>query len=337
MSWSSRLCAVAAGAIAASALVVSAGGARRPEAPEAAAGTASCPLTRYTDSTYPRERTGFPTAHWFGGDGIWAGQAPDYRGGWFATEMKVLWYRAVSGRLTVTGRRLDGDGPPLEAHVPDGYGSTGIQASGLAFPEPGCWEVRARVGAHTLRFVVSVRPACDVPDAGVRRCSPGAHPSSAATRRYLGPLPRAVVFPSFRVTAAAAELPRRCAPPTVARRVVAAVRAFDTGQARAFARAFAPSGRFQPYDGSPFSVRGGLAGRAAIESYARRRHAEGDWWTGTRLEAPREDVSATGQVVYGLSLMAEVGYRSYVPRGAKLVVDCRSGRLAIWLGPALAG
>jgi hypothetical protein len=41
--------------------------------------------------------------------------------------------------------------------VPDGYGPTGFQATGLVFPTPGCWEVTGRVGQDTLRFVLSVR------------------------------------------------------------------------------------------------------------------------------------------------------------------------------------
>jgi hypothetical protein len=72
-----------------------------------------------------------------------------YTGGY-----KVLWVRP--GRsLSVTGRRLDGASRPLTADIPAGYSNT-YQASGLYFPEPGCWQVDARASGQTLRFVVRV-------------------------------------------------------------------------------------------------------------------------------------------------------------------------------------
>lgn len=72
---------------------------------------------------------------------------------------KWAWYRYVSGQLTIEGRRLDGPAPPLEAHIPDGYGNLGFQVSGLDFPTPGCWEVTGRVGEDSLTFVVLVELA----------------------------------------------------------------------------------------------------------------------------------------------------------------------------------
>ena len=69
---------------------------------------------------------------------------------------KWAWYRYVPGELTIEGRRLDAPAPPLRASVPDGYGATGFQVSGLDFPTPGCWEVTGRVGDASLTFVVLV-------------------------------------------------------------------------------------------------------------------------------------------------------------------------------------
>ena len=69
---------------------------------------------------------------------------------------KWAWYRYVPGDLTIEGRRLDGEAPPLEAHIPIGYGPAGFQVSGLDFPTPGCWEVTGRVGDASLTFVVLV-------------------------------------------------------------------------------------------------------------------------------------------------------------------------------------
>lgn len=70
--------------------------------------------------------------------------------------MKFGWWRNVSGELEITGRRLDGSAPPLHAGVPDGYGETGFQASGVSFPAEGCWEVTGRVGSSRLTFVTLV-------------------------------------------------------------------------------------------------------------------------------------------------------------------------------------
>jgi hypothetical protein len=68
-------------------------------------------------------------------------------------QMKWPWVRGVEGDLQITGRRLDGSSPPLGAVIPDGYGSTGFQASILIFPREGCWEVTGTVGTHSLTFV----------------------------------------------------------------------------------------------------------------------------------------------------------------------------------------
>jgi hypothetical protein len=92
-----------------------------------------------------RKAGGVPRRHTWGqilpDDSIWA---------------KVGWWRAVQGRLTIHGKRLDGPGARLRASVPAGYGSTGFQATGLTFPTPGCWRVVGTVAGHELEFVVFV-------------------------------------------------------------------------------------------------------------------------------------------------------------------------------------
>jgi hypothetical protein len=69
---------------------------------------------------------------------------------------KLGWYRIVSGSLTISGRRLDADAPPLRSSVPDGYGTHGFQSSGVYFPTEGCWEVTGTVGGSSLTFVTFV-------------------------------------------------------------------------------------------------------------------------------------------------------------------------------------
>jgi hypothetical protein len=77
--------------------------------------------------------------------------------------MKFPWWRAVRGRLEVTGRRKDAAAPPLTARIPAGYGDTGFQATSLTFASEGCWEVTGRVGSARLTFVTRVLNAATAP------------------------------------------------------------------------------------------------------------------------------------------------------------------------------
>jgi hypothetical protein len=70
--------------------------------------------------------------------------------------MKFGWWRAAAGKLQITGRRLDAAAPPVRANVPDGYGDTGFQSSGVDFPTEGCWEVTGTLPTTRLSFVTFV-------------------------------------------------------------------------------------------------------------------------------------------------------------------------------------
>lgn len=70
---------------------------------------------------------------------------------------KVGWFRPEGAPLEITGRRIDGQAPPLEAEVPCCY-PTRFQATGLYFPTEGCWEVTAKAAGSQLKFVVKVEP-----------------------------------------------------------------------------------------------------------------------------------------------------------------------------------
>ena len=74
-----------------------------------------------------------------------------------AEGIKVGWFRPAGVTLEIAGRRLDGESPPLDAHVGCCY-PTRFQASGLIFPTEGCWEVTARAAEKELTFVVWVEP-----------------------------------------------------------------------------------------------------------------------------------------------------------------------------------
>jgi hypothetical protein len=71
--------------------------------------------------------------------------------------IKVGWFRPAGVELAITGQRLDAEAPPLKAEAGSGY-PTRFQASGLYFPNEGCWEVTARAEDRELSFVVWVEP-----------------------------------------------------------------------------------------------------------------------------------------------------------------------------------
>ncbi len=71
---------------------------------------------------------------------------------------KVGWFRPEGAELEITGRRVDGDAPAMEAEVPCCY-PTRFQATGLYFPTGGCWEIVAEAGGSELTFIVWVEPA----------------------------------------------------------------------------------------------------------------------------------------------------------------------------------
>jgi hypothetical protein len=71
--------------------------------------------------------------------------------------VKIAWQRGpgVRGPVHVEARKLDGGAPAVRRRIGTrGYGPTGLLASGIAFPTPGCWKVRARTGAARLTFVL---------------------------------------------------------------------------------------------------------------------------------------------------------------------------------------
>ena len=71
-------------------------------------------------------------------------------------KMKFLWLLAGDGPLTITGRRLDAEAPPLTADLSTQFTGAGFQPSYLIFPTAGCWEVKASANGSTLTIVTSV-------------------------------------------------------------------------------------------------------------------------------------------------------------------------------------
>lgn len=104
----------------------------------------------------------------YGNDGLWVGLWPEgivrvaedsgYLTAGGGVGMKFWWYRddSAPGTLRISGYRQDGDAPPLQASIPEGYGNVGFQATGLVFPTPGCWIVTGTTGTASLTFVTLV-------------------------------------------------------------------------------------------------------------------------------------------------------------------------------------
>ena len=83
---------------------------------------------------------------------IWAPEQPYIA----RTPVNTIWMRPANTELKVTGRRLDGDAPQLQAGPAAPY-STGYIAIGLTFPAAGCWEITATAGSSKLTFITNVR------------------------------------------------------------------------------------------------------------------------------------------------------------------------------------
>jgi dipeptidyl aminopeptidase/acylaminoacyl peptidase len=127
--------------------------------PMEAADLLACPVTAPNGRQPPNEKT--ISAQYHGNGALWTVLPADgilyvrrESDGWLST--KLPWWRGVTGTLTIEGRRLDGIGE-FSAQVPEGYGDSGFQASGVYFSDEGCWEVLGRAGSDKLRFVVDVK------------------------------------------------------------------------------------------------------------------------------------------------------------------------------------
>jgi len=94
---------------------------------------------------------------WYGGAGLWVtlplwgGQRREDG----TIDHKIGWWRTVAGDLQIVATRLDGLGT-ARPDVPQGYGSSGFQASGVNFSGPGCWRVVGMLHGTRLPFVISV-------------------------------------------------------------------------------------------------------------------------------------------------------------------------------------
>jgi hypothetical protein len=123
----------------------------------------SCPVT------LPNVGTSSPSEHFvspygYGNGALWVTigiggkivPAPEQWNEDGSLNWKTGWYRGSPGELTVTGRRLDAPGPPVQGHYGEGYGDLGFQAGFIYFPSAGCWEITGKAGDTSLTYVTLV-------------------------------------------------------------------------------------------------------------------------------------------------------------------------------------
>jgi len=149
---------------------ISAASAGSPATPSPAATEPNCPITK-PGGKQPPEIANLGRMDGIANDALWVSlvmwseqpgivEVPDdshLLPDGTVQEMKWAWYRYTPGKLSIEGHRLDAPAPPLIGEVPDGYGPTGFQVSGITFPSDGCWEITGRLGGTvSLTFVVQV-------------------------------------------------------------------------------------------------------------------------------------------------------------------------------------
>lgn len=149
--------------------------------PPQAAATTACPTSSPTSPPYspPAPYPSAPEGYfWHGSDALWTGlpldgvwqdlprQADGYGQKLFVWRVGYDPAAEPEPALTVSGRRLDGDAPPLAAHVPAthafGPDIHSAMLTGVSFPTAGCWEVTvtytdAQSSSTSLDFVVSIQ------------------------------------------------------------------------------------------------------------------------------------------------------------------------------------
>jgi hypothetical protein len=130
---------------------------------------AACPTTKPGGPRPPRFALlnfGDPIASpsdpgWYGNGALWTelpAPAPSQADGRLA--MKMGWFRALTGQVTITGKPLYGPPASFSAAVgtPPEYGPAGFTISGIAFGRSGCWRLHASLAGRVLTVVLNVRP-----------------------------------------------------------------------------------------------------------------------------------------------------------------------------------
>jgi hypothetical protein len=129
------------------------------------ADAASCPTTKGAPGPADAQERFFGWGSSYGNGELWVGALwpdgiifgdPRFLDSQGRVGMKFGWWHTVAGKLQITGHRRDATAPPVIGDVPDGYGQTGFQASGVTFPTEGCWEITGTIGSSSLTFLTFV-------------------------------------------------------------------------------------------------------------------------------------------------------------------------------------
>lgn len=142
----------------------------------------SCPVTKATTRPFvpPAPHFAKPSvssvsSFWFGTERLWTALPENgtWRLGHYKPDdptfrQKLFFWRQgfnpqtdLQPRLTVSGKRIDTEAPPLQTDGPGNNSSTGNDqfiVTGINFPTAGCWEVTGHYGKDELTFVVWVSP-----------------------------------------------------------------------------------------------------------------------------------------------------------------------------------
>jgi hypothetical protein len=137
----------------------------------------SCPLTMPQDPPFapppPYSELAYEGYFWYGSNELWV--ALPQNGVWSQLSQdehgygqKLPWWREgyvwdeePEPPLVVSGERLDGESPPLEASSANGSYAEDMGSAmmmGMNLPTPGCWEITGQYEDAELRFVVWVAP-----------------------------------------------------------------------------------------------------------------------------------------------------------------------------------
>jgi hypothetical protein len=89
----------------------------------------------------------------------WSAQTMPGRGR--TIRLKIPWFRAQTGPITIDGEPLDGRSARFTADVgtPAEYGRYGFAPSILQFGRAGCWRLHARLASRVLTLVVRISPS----------------------------------------------------------------------------------------------------------------------------------------------------------------------------------
>lgn len=121
----------------------------------------------------------------------------------------------------------------------------------------------------------------------------------------------------------------RCRPNLVQARLISQLRAFNRGDARAFAAKFSARGEFQPYLAYPGG--GNYIGKNAIQGFVRRQHRLGDAWQAIIFQLPT--ATSPGHGEFSLRLDVIRGGQTLFENGTKIVIGCKRGLISHWVGP----